>query len=334
MEKAADNHAKSGRRGRFAPTPSGNLHAGNALSAMLAWLQMRSAGGRFILRIEDIDKPRSKPAFERQLIDDLIWLGLDWDEGPGAGGPYGPYRQSERLGLYESAFRQLMDVNRLYPCFCSRAKLMEIASAPHGLSSEGPVYPGLCRNLTAEEQAKKAKHKQPSFRFKMDGENIAYTDGIAGNQSVPGDVGGDFVVKRADGIMAYQLAVVVDDAAMGITDVFRGRDLLDSTPRQIRLYEALGLPVPRFAHHPLLFGPDGQRLSKRHGAVALTELRAAGAQPEVIIGRLAFLSGLTDRPEPVWPHDLLPEFRLSQIPHTPIRLSADDLTALSGERNI
>ncbi|UUZ81768.1 tRNA glutamyl-Q(34) synthetase GluQRS [Paenibacillus sp. P26] len=281
-------------RGRFAPTPSGSLHIGNAFTALLSWLQVRQAGGQFVLRMEDIDKPRSRPEYAAQILDDLQWLGIDWDEGPDLGGPYGPYVQSERDAWYADALQRLGAEDRLYPCYCSRAELLSIASAPHGLSSEGPLYAGTCRDLTAEERAMKSAKKTPSLRFALPDHGIALEDGVAGPQvSLPGH-GGDFVVRRADGIVSYQLAVVVDDAAMRITDVLRGTDLLDSTPRQLLLFEALGLPAPRYAHVPLLYGPDGERLSKRREAVTLAGIRACRDSSRAARG-LARAPGRADR---------------------------------------
>lgn len=217
----------------------------------------------------------------------------------------------------------------LYPCYCSRAELMAIASAPHGLSSEGPVYPGTCRCLSPEERLKREAAKVPSVRFAMLERAVSFEDLVMGAQEFPAGSGGDFVVKRADGIIGYQLAVVVDDAAMGITDVLRGMDLLDSTPRQILLFEALGLPVPRFAHVPLLYGPDGRRLSKRHGSVTITGMRAAGTSAEEVIGCLAYLSGLQDRMEPVKASELIPSFDLKKVPREPVVLSEEMLGRLS-----
>jgi glutamyl-tRNA synthetase len=317
------------RRGRFAPTPSGQLHIGNARTALLAWLQMRRAGGVFVLRMEDIDKPRSRPEYARQILDDLRWLGLDWDEGPDAGGPFAPYVQSERQALYEEALNRLIQDGWLYPCYCSRADLMGMASAPHGLASEGPVYPGTCRRLTLEDRNAKSAVKTPSLRFAMPDRPVRFDDLTAGRQSFAPGAGGDFVVKRADGIIGYQLAVVVDDAAMGITDVMRGWDLLDSTPRQILLFEALGLPVPRFAHIPLLYGPDGRRLSKRHGDVTLSAIRASGTAPERVVGFLAYWSGLHDRPEPMKAADLIAGFDLAKIPREPVVCSDATLRSLT-----
>ncbi|SFB14923.1 glutamyl-tRNA synthetase [Cohnella sp. OV330] len=302
-------------RGRFAPTPSGRLHLGNALTALLAWLQIRSAGGEIVLRLEDLDRQRCKPELAALLPEELKWLGLDWDEGPDVGGPHAPYEQSKRTAQYERILDELLRQGRLYPCYCSRADLMAAASAPHGLDAEGPAYPGTCRTLTAAERAERALRKTPSLRFAMD-ERATYrfADGIAGETAFSGAGGGDFVVRRADGIVAYQLAVVADDIEMEITDVLRGWDLLDSTPRQLALYEALGSPPPRFAHSPLLLGADGSRLSKRHGAVSLSELRERfGVRSERIVGFLAWLAGLRDRIEELKPADLVASFDLAAV---------------------
>jgi glutamyl-tRNA synthetase len=318
-------------RGRFAPTPSGLIHIGNARTALLAWLQARSAGGAFILRTEDIDEPRSRPDYARRILEDLRWLGLDWDEGPDVGGPHVPYVQSERKELYLDALAKLKKLGMVYPCYCSRTELMAVASAPHGLASEGPAYPGTCRGLTPDEVEMRAKQKSPSLRFAVPEMPLTYRDETAGLQSFPPGSGGDFIVLRADGIFAYQLAVVVDDAAMGVTHVVRGFDLLDSTPRQIWLYEALCLPVPQFAHVPLLFGPDGKRLSKRHGAVTLAAIRETGTSPELLTGFLAYWSGLIERPEPVKPAELVRTFALDRVPRVPVTISGKELQLLASD---
>nr|WP_205127057.1 tRNA glutamyl-Q(34) synthetase GluQRS [Paenibacillus ginsengarvi] len=317
------------RRGRFAPTPSGRLHIGNARTALLAWLHMRAAGGRFILRIEDIDKPRSRPAYAEQMAADLRWLGLDWDEGPDVGGPYAPYVQSLREHSYEQAMERLSSARRLYPCYCSRAELMAIASAPHGLDSEGPAYPGTCKHLTQEERRAREMKKSPSIRFAMPEEPIGFDDMAAGHCRFPAHAGGDFVVKRADGIYGYQLAVVADDAAMQVTDVIRGFDLLDSTPRQIALYEALGLQPPRFGHVPLLNGPDGKRLAKRDDAMMLGTMREAGVRPEKVVGWLAYWSGLADKPEPIASAELIGGFDLAKVPKEPVTISEEAMRVLT-----
>ncbi|MFD0960084.1 tRNA glutamyl-Q(34) synthetase GluQRS [Paenibacillus chungangensis] len=296
------------RRGRFAPTPSGLLHIGNAFAALASWLQMRHYGGEFVLRIEDIDKPRSRPAFAEQCLKDLRWLGLDWDEGPDTGGSHAPYAQSKREAYYEEAIDKLIELNLLYPCYCSRSELASIASAPHGLSSEGAPYPGLCRSLSSEERERKAMKKAPALRFKMPRGEACFMDGITGKQCFSGEGLGDFVVKRADGMFSYQLAVTVDDAMMGITDVLRGSDLLDSTPRQLALYEALALNAPDFAHIPLIGDEDNPRLSKRDKSITLTSLHNAGIAPERIVGLLAYLAGWIDRPEPVKADELVASY--------------------------
>lgn len=304
-------------RGRFAPTPSGLMHIGNIRTALLAWLQMRSQGGTFILRMEDIDISRARQQYADQIIADLAWLGLDWDEGPDCGGPYGPYIQSERLDLYKQAMEQLDAAGLLYPCFCSRADLRAVGDAPHGLSSEGPAYPGICRHLSRSERAERARRKVPSWRFRVSERTLHIQDGFLGAIDFAATANGDFVVKRADEMYSYQLAVTVDDAAMGITHVLRGYDLLDSTPRQLLLFEALSFAPPLYAHVPLVNGPDGARLAKRHGDIAIRSMRANGIAPEAVIGCIAYMSGLHDRLEPLKAAELIPGFQLGRIPPSP-----------------
>ncbi|WP_168120433.1 tRNA glutamyl-Q(34) synthetase GluQRS [Paenibacillus sp. HB172176] len=299
------------RRGRFAPTPSGLLHLGNAFTALAAWLQIRQAGGEFALRVEDIDKPRSRQEWVSLQLQDLKWLGIDWDEGPDLGGAYAPYTQSERENLYEEALARLISSGMLYPCYCSRKDLAQLASAPHGLSSEGPAYPGFCRHLTEAEQAAKAADKSPSLRFFMPASSPAcqFRDSLSGeNLRFDCESLGDFVVRRADGIFSYQLAVTVDDAAMAITDVLRGADLLDSTPRQLALYEALGLHAPAFAHVPLIADASGERLSKRDKSLTLASLRERGVRPERLVGALASLAGWIDQPRELHASELISLF--------------------------
>lgn len=317
-------------RGRFAPTPSGLLHLGNAGTAMLAWLQVRSQDGTVVLRVEDVDTPRCKPEWAERCLQDMRWLGLDWDEGPDVGGPCGPYAQRNRGELYEAALMQLQEAGLLYPCYCSRADLLSAGQAPHGLSAEGPAYPGTCRTLSEAEKLRKSAIKTASLRFVMPSEATTFVDGIAGPVAFEAGAGGDFVVKRADGIVGYQLAVVVDDAAMGITDVLRGWDLLDSTPRQLRLAEALEIDSPRYAHAPLLLGPDGRRLAKRHGDIAIASLREAGFRPEGIVGLLGWLYGLIERPEPVSIRELIPLFVRSRIPKKAVTLPNDWMQLADG----
>jgi len=316
-------------RGRFAPSPTGPLHLGNARTALVSWLAARAAGGAYLLRVEDLDGPRVRPGLEAAILDELRWLGLDWDEGPDVGGPRGPYRQSERLAAYARALEQLRERGAVYPCFCSRAEIAASSQAPHGPSDEGPRYPGTCRALDAAEIARRSAARRPAWRFRVAPGAVAFDDAVHGPQALDVDAAvGDFVVARADGVPAYQLAVVVDDAAMEVSDVVRGDDLLASTARQLLLYRALGLAPPRFAHVPLVVGEDGTRLAKRHGARSLGELRAAGARPEAVVGLLAALSGLAPAGASRRPADLVPGFELARVPRAPAPLAAAAVAAL------
>lgn len=316
-------------RGRFAPTPSGLLHIGNALTALLAWLQVRHAGGEFILRIEDLDKQRFDPSYIPALLEDLDWLGLNWDEGPGVGGPHGPYRQIHRLPHYQEAYDTLKSQGLLYPCFCSRKDRRFAATAPHGLASEGPIYDGTCRHLSAALREERAKSKAPAWRMIVPNKPVEFDDLVFGPQRLPEGTGGDFVVLRADGIFSYQLAVVVDDADMQITHVLRGDDLLDSTPRQVYLYRALGLTPPVFTHVPLVYTTDGSRLAKRDGSITLYSLRNAGVSSKQVVGYLAWLSGLMDEPDAISPTELVGSFDLSRLVRHEIRLPEDWQDTLS-----
>jgi glutamyl-tRNA synthetase len=275
-------------RGRYAPSPTGALHLGNLRTALLAWLFARTRGGEFVLRIEDLDRPRVVPGASEQMLADLRWLGLDWDEGPDVGGPYAPYTQSERQTIYTEHLQRLDKTGLIYPCYCSRAEIARAASAPHG--EEGPRYPGTCRNLSnAQRRRYEAEGRRPALRLRVADERVvAFTDVLAGpvSQHVQQAVG-DFILRRSDGIFAYQFAVVVDDGLMRINQIVRGSDLLSSTARQILLFEALGFPIPTFAHVPLWLDSSGQRLSKRIQSAGLAPLRAANATPEQIIGQLA-----------------------------------------------
>ncbi len=302
-------------RGRFAPSPTGFMHLGNAWTALLAWLQVRSSNGIMVLRIEDLDQERSRVEYIRQLIFDLKWLGLDWDEGPDNGGGYGSYLQSDRQVLYRDIFAALMNSDAIYPCFCSRHDLHQAASAPHG--AESSLYRGTCARLTAQVRREKIQAgERHCWRFKMPSAAISFHDLVYGFQSYPSDQLDDFIIFRSDGVAAYQLAVVVDDAAMKITHILRGADLLSSAARQIALYEALHLPVPEFAHVPLLLGEDGHRLSKRHRDITIVSLRDKGIKAEEIIGWLAFQSKLIDRPFQVRPIELVSGFTMNKLPKT------------------
>jgi glutamyl-tRNA synthetase len=319
-------------RGRFAPSPSGPLHLGNARTALLSWLAARAAGGRWIMRVEDLDRPRVRPGMEARQLEELRWLGLDWDEGPDVGGPCGPYRQSELGGRYQAALEALRAAGRAYPCFCSRAEIAAAASAPHGPGDEGPAYPGTCRGLPAAEvarllEARRLEGRRPAWRLAVEPGPVAFEDGVHGPSAWEVS---DFVVARADGLAAYQLAVAVDDAAMGVTEVVRGDDLLPSTARQLLVYRALGLGPPRFAHVPLVVGEDGERLAKRHAARSLGELRAGGAEPRVVVGFLAALSGLCPPGEAVRPGELVASFDLARLPRGPAVARAEAIARLAG----
>ncbi len=281
-------------RGRFAPSPTGQLHLGNARTALLAWLDARSAGGAFVMRIEDLDQARVQPGAESQQLAELAWLGLDWDEGPDRGGPFAPYRQSARTARYDAAIERLLASRRAFLCACSRADVARAASAPHDDGAAEPRYPGSCRQAdpAAVIARAAAQGRAPAVRFAGGGARIDFVDEVHG--VVTGEASGvdDFVLRRADGTAAYQLAVVVDDAAMEVTRVVRGDDLLRSTPRQIALYRALELAPPAFAHVPLVVTPGGERLAKRTRPAALASLRARGVTPEAVVGALAASAGL------------------------------------------
>jgi glutamyl-tRNA synthetase len=303
---------QSRARGRYAPSPTGRLHVGNARTALLAWLAARAQGGTFVMRLEDLDAARVLPDGEALLVDDLRWLGLDWDEGPDVGGPFSPYRQSERRRDYDAAIELLLSNGRAYPCACSRAEVARAASAPHGADDEGPRYPGTCRGQdpAAVEARARAAGRSPVIRFAGRGERIPFVDCVHGAVEPMGEGGvDDFVLRRADGVAAYQLAVVVDDAAMAIDEVVRGDDLLSSTPRQLALYHALGAAAPRFAHVPLLLDPHGERLAKRTRPASLASLREAGIAAAVLVGRLAASAGLTESDRPLTATELLESVR-------------------------
>lgn len=303
-------------RGRFAPSPTGRLHLGLARTALLGWLRARAQGGAFVLRIEDLDGQRVVEGAAEAILDDLRWMGLDWDEGPDVGGPYGPYVQSQRLARYDAAIDALSARDRVYPCTCSRREIA-VASAPHGPAEYGPVYPGTCRHGARHPE------RTAAMRFRVPDPLPHCANGL--RRSAPPDAAaGDFVVRRADGLHSYQLAVVVDDAAMRITEVLRGDDLAGCTPWQLALYDALALPRPAFVHVPLMLGPDGKRLAKRHGAIALSELRDARTQPEVLVGWLAASAGLVSAGTVASPRALVDDFALERIRAAATRLEPDE----------
>ncbi len=283
-------------RGRFAPTPSGRMHLGNVFCALLSWLSVKSVGGEMVLRIEDLDTSRCRPEYTARLLEDLRWLGLTYDEGEGIGGLYAPYKQSERTDFYKQCLRVLKQNDNIYPCFCSRDEL-HAPNAPH--ASDGRVlYNGACRNMSDAERASRAR--PAAYRLKALDQDVVFTDGHYGlqRQNVKDDWG-DFIVRRSDGIFAYQLAVVVDDAAMRINQVVRGRDLMSSVAPQLQLYQLFEQTPPEYYHIPMLLIPEGRRLSKRDHDLDLGQLRARYNSAEPIIGRLLWLAGVLERDEPI-----------------------------------
>ena len=304
--------------GRFAPSPSGRIHLGNIFCCLLAWLSARQKGGRVVLRIEDLDTARCPRRYAEQMVADLRWLGLTWDEGPEAGGPHGPYYQSERTARYQAALEQLAAQGLVYPCFCTRAE-RHPASAPHREDGQA-VYPGTCRNLTPVQIEERRRTRSPALRLRVPEEDWGFTDGHLGayRENLARDCG-DFLLRRSDGLFAYQLAVVVDDAAMGVTEVVRGADLLDSTPRLRYLYRLLGREPPAFFHAPRLLAPDGRRLSKRDADAGLDTLRSRMTAEE-LLGKLAYLAGFHPSAAPGTAEELLAEFDWDRVPREDIRI--------------
>ena len=292
--------------GRYAPSPTGTLHLGNLRTALLAWLFARSQGARFLLRIDDLDRGRVRPGIAEQQLADLAALGLDWD------GPV--VRQSERAEAYGVAIARLEADGALYACFCTRAEIRQAASAPHGALPDGS-YPGTCRELTrAERAAREAAGRPPALRLRAGAATVAFTDRLLGPYEGAVD---DLVVRRNDGIAAYNLAVVVDDTAAGVGEVVRGADLVETTPRQLHVAARLGVPAPAYAHVPLMLGADGARLAKRHGAVTLADRRAAGESPAEVRSALARSVGLAAAGETPALDELLRRFDPSTLPTEP-----------------
>jgi glutamyl-tRNA synthetase len=297
--------------GRYAPSPTGTLHLGNLRTALLAWLFARSQGAAFALRVEDLDSGRVRPGIEEAQLADLAALGLDWD------GPV--VRQSERLDLYAGALARLDADGLLYPCYCTRAEIREAASAPHG-PLPGGVYPGTCARLTAAERAERERAgRPPALRLRAGCAREVFCDRVMGPQEAVVD---DVVVRRNDGAPAYNLAVVVDDGAQGVGEVVRGADLLDSTPRQLHLARLLGVPAPSHAHVPLVLGPDGARLAKRHGSVTLADRAALGESPAEARAGLAASVGLAEPGELPTLAQLLERFDPAALPREPTVLAA------------
>lgn len=300
-------------RTRFAPSPTGYMHLGNVWIAFLNWLWTRQQKGEIVLRIEDIDRQRCKEEYIQGIEEDLAWLGLDYDEAPGNIYDYGEPLQSHRFSLYHTICEKWKEKGDIYPCYCSRARLHSISSAPH----EGealPVYDGHCRHLTKEEQ--EAMTKAPSWRIKMEPSEETFTDLFSGTHTMDLEAEtDDFLIRRADGMVAYQLAVSIDDGAMGITHVFRGNDLLSSTFYQTYLLKKLGYPVPTYAHLPLLVDAAGVRLSKRQHGITIRELKEAGKTPGDIIGLLLYYAGALPKPMTVTSEEALRNISFDQLRH-------------------
>ena len=302
--------------GRLAPSPTGALHLGNVRTFMIAWLRARSLGGRIIMRMEDLDHPKDKPGAAAAAIEDLRWLGFDWDD---------EYVQSERKALYREALEKLVGKGLVYPCVCTRKDVESAQSAPH--AGEQLHYPGTCRGRFATwHEAFDFSGRAPCWRFRVgEGEQVEFDDAFAGRFSERvAERLGDFPIARDEFGAGYTLAVVVDDAAMGVTEVIRGDDLLAATPAQILMQRTLGLPTPAYCHVPLVVGADGRRLAKRHGDTRISSYREAGVAPERVIGALAASCGWIGKGESVSLKSLLPRFSLDTIPRAPCCVSALD----------
>jgi glutamyl-tRNA synthetase len=305
--------------GRLAPSPTGALHLGNARSFLLAWLSVRQQSGTLILRLEDIDSPRVKPWAVEQTIEDLRWLGLDWDQGPDIGGPNAPYVQTERRHRYSQVLDDLIHAKVVYRCYCTRSEVAAAASAPHEYAwpgvfesttnlvpLEGLVYPGICRTDENFGHEKTPSHKPFAWRWMFTDQTVEWMDQVLGLQRAnPSLQLGDFVIGKSDGTPSYQLAVAVDDHDMGVTEVVRGNDLVPSTYRQLAILEHLGWNAPSYAHLPLIIGTDGRRLAKRHGDTRLSHFRQMGIRAETIVGYLAWSVGLQAEPTPIQPNELI-----------------------------
>ncbi len=324
--------------GRLAPSPTGAQHLGNARTYLLAWLSARAAGGRVILRIEDIDSPRVKTWATEQAIADLRWLGLDWDAGPDIGGLHAPYIQTQRVERYEAALQELIQLNFAYPCTCTRRDVESAASAPHETSwsggsmtasepVDGPVYSGHCSQWRAGDAL-----PEPGtycWRFRVPDRVLSVDDRICGTVELnPAKQLGDFPLTRKSGQAAYQLAVVIDDASMGVTEVVRGDDLLPSVFRQLPLIEALQWSPPNYIHVPLVRGTDGRRLAKRHGDTRLSQYRAAGVTAEQIVGWAAHSLGLIDVPRPLRAVELIDRFDWSRVQPVETRVDVEQMNPL------
>lgn len=318
-------------RVRFAPSPTGELHVGNARTALFNWLFARHHGGDFVLRIEDTDRVRTTEVYEQNLLDDLKWLGIDWDEGPDVGGAHGPYRQSERFEVYDKCLRELIRCGRVYPCFCTEEEL-EAQRADLIARRMMPRYAGKCRSLTeADCRRLENEGRAPLWRFRVEGGPIAFNDLVRGEMAFQGEAIGDFVIVRSNGIPAYNFAVVVDDHFMEISHVLRGEDHLSNTAAQHLLYRALGYSTPVFGHHALILGKDHAKLSKRHGAVSVREFRRRGILADVLLNYLALLGGsLAGGQEIASVEELVKGFSLDRIGKSGAVFDEEKLLWLNG----
>jgi len=318
-------------RCRFAPAPSGSLHVGGARTALFSWLFARHHGGEFVLRFEDTDADRVVPEGEDIARSSLAWLGIDWDEGTDVGGPFGPYRQSERFGIYRQAADELQLAGRAYPCFCTPEEL-DVRRKTAMARGEPPGYDGRCRKLTDEERRAKESAGLPfALRFAMSGRDVAVSDLIRGEAHFPASDMKDFVILRSDGSPTYLLAAAVDDIKMEMTHVIRGEDLFSSTPRQMAIFEALAAEPPKYAHLPLIVGADRQPLSKRHGSVAVEWFREQGFLPEAMVNYLALLGWSYDEHTTFFGRDeLIEHFDLTRVSHNPAAFDIEKLEWMNG----
>lgn len=314
-------------RVRFAPSPTGQLHIGNVRTALFNWLFARQKNGTFILRIEDTDVERSEARYETQLLEDLKWLGLDWDEGPDLGGPFAPYRQSDRMAIYRENAERLLREHKAYYCFCSAEELereRELAMAEH----RPPMYSGKCRQLEpSQAERRRAAGEAAAIRLKIPEHPIKFHDIVRGEVEFSNEVVSDPIIVRSSGVPVYNYVVVIDDAAMKITHVVRGDDHLSNTPKQVALYEALGLPVPEFAHLSTILGPDRERLSKRHGATSVANFRDMGILPEALMNYLALLGWAPSGGDrEIFPKaELIKEFQLERVTPSPAIFDTEKL---------
>lgn len=327
----SDGPPSSGVRVRFAPSPTGSLHVGSARTALYNYLYARHHGGTMVLRVEDTDLKRSTTEHDASIINDLKWLGLQADEGPDVGGPYGPYRQSDRAELYEAAVQQLLAQGDAYPCFCPQ-ELLDQRKEQQLARGEMPKYDRTCTHLTPGEiEARLVAGEQAAIRFRVPEGDVTFDDLIHGPITFSSDVIGDFIIKRTDGGYAYNFAVVVDDAGMAITHVIRGEDHITNTARQMMLFDALGKPAPRYGHHSLILAPDGSKLSKRHGATSIGDFSRLGYLPAAMVNYLALLSWHpSDEREKFTLAELIAEFDMDRVSKSPAIFDVQKLSWLNG----